>query len=36
LAEAKAALSLAASKLPIKTKLLMKDTDPWQGARHNH
>lgn len=33
--EAKQALELAASKLPIKTKLLFRATDPWNGDRLN-
>ena len=34
--EAKQALNLAASKLPIRTKLLFKSKDPWGGAQLNH
>ena len=34
--DARKALMLAASKLPIKTKLLFKSQDPWMGDRLNH
>lgn len=36
LIEAKQALTLAASKLPLRTKFLFKETDPWQGDQLNH
>lgn len=33
--EAKQALELAASKLPIRTRMLFRATDPWKGDRLN-